>query len=379
MKRIIAVILALASFTFIMTSCSSVQSPPANENSQPEEAQSCTPALKYNYYSSFEEMFQGLRDFTKEDLEFIEIHEDINEAQKTTRITEDERKNGIFGNFRKKLLEEETLLLPYYKGKEIPLFIHDQGQTSVTLAESGNYKKPSIDFMGAVENMWVSFFMQDYDKFLIGEANEKGAPWLISQMVPGAKLHNDAEEDGGTYYEKEYQLADRSVNAWVYDTSMVSERPRIAITFVYDDLLIEICSTPETIDKLLPNISFYEIHIPTHTQLRETPGRERTNQKEHFNSTDASVKQEFSFDPNLYSLVGAGDGGNRFYVKSMEDQERRARNHKLDGSEDDLGVILVCTVAGKSTNRIMQPPQNKWENKRTLRLAVLVYEKPCIA
>ena len=307
MKKIITVLLVLFSLIFIMTSCSSAQSPPssdaqslpANENSQQEEVQHSTPALKHNYYSSFEEMFQGLRNFSEEDLEFIEMHEAIEEVQKTNRITEEERKNGIFGNFRKKLLEEETLLLPYYQGKEIALEIGDDGTTQVALAERSNFEKPAIRFVGTIDGMWITFSIQDYDKSLIGEANEKGAPWLISQMRLGAKLHNDAEEGGGIYYEKEYQLADRSVNAWVYDTSTVLDRPRIAITFVYDDLLIEICSTPETIDKLLPNISFYEIHIPTHTQLRETPGREWTNPKEHFNSTDASVKQEFSFDPNL--------------------------------------------------------------------------------
>ena len=276
MKKIITVILALMSLIFIMTSCSDTQSLPANENPQPEEVQGDTPALKYNYYSSFEEMFQGLRDFSEGELEYIRSYEYINETQKTTRITEDERKNGIFGNFRKKLLEEETLLLPCYQGKEIPLKISDNGTTQVSLAERGNYNKPSIGFVGTVEDMWIAFTMQAYDKSLIGEANEKGAPWLILQMVPGVKLPNYEEDSGGTYYEKEYQLADRRVNAWVYDTSMVLDLPRIAITFIYDDMLIKICSTPETIHKILPDLSFYEVHLPTGTKLRETPGREWT-------------------------------------------------------------------------------------------------------
>jgi len=284
MKKIISLILALLSLIFTMTSCSSVQSPPssdtqsppANENPQQEEVQNSTPFLKYNYYYSFEEMFQRLRDFSKEDLEFIERHEAIEEVQKTNRITEEERKNGIFGNFRKKLLEEETLLLPYYQRKEIALDIGDDEAAQVSLAERGNYNKPAIEFVGAVEDMWITFSMQAYDKSLINEANKKGSPWLISQMRLGAKLHNDAEENGGIYYEKEYQLADRRVNAWVYDTSTVLDLPRIAITFVYDDMIIEICSTPETIHKILPDLSFYEVHLPTHTQLRETPGREWT-------------------------------------------------------------------------------------------------------
>jgi len=283
MKKIITVvtlILAFLSLIFIMTSCSDTQSLPANENPPPEEVQNDTPALKSNYYSSFEEMFQGLRDFSEGDLNYIKSNEDINERQKTTRVTEEERKNGIFGNFRKKLLEEETLLLPYYQGKEIALETSDDGTTQVILAESGNFYKPAIRFVGMVEDMWITFSIQAYDKLLIGEANKKGAPWLISQMVPDSKRHNDDEEDseGIRRYEKEYQLADRSVNARVYDTSTAPERPRIAITFVYDDMLIRISSTPETIDKLLPGISFYEVHLPTGKKLRETPGREWTKQ-----------------------------------------------------------------------------------------------------
>ena len=63
-----------------------------------------------------------MKDFPKDELEDIRYRENfyIEDTRKNTFVSEDELKNGIFENIRTKLLEEETFLVPYYKGEIVP-------------------------------------------------------------------------------------------------------------------------------------------------------------------------------------------------------------------------------------------------------------------
>ena len=198
-----------------------------------------------------------------------------------THVSEDEEREGIFGYARNKLLEEKTLLMPFYQGEQVPFYIHEStGAASISLNPSGPSRKPEITY-------GVSFFtinMYFYDKSLVKEANEKGASWLKSQLQPdGLNVYNyksyiKLEKQyvsseywyDWTVYEKEYRLGDRNVKAMVVDESLrKGAPPLITISFVYDDILINVRCNPETVDieKILAEITFRKVYLPTNTPV----------------------------------------------------------------------------------------------------------------
>ena len=239
-----------------------------------------------HYYASVEELYQGIKDLSKDDLESIRTRENqyLEDTKANTRVSEDELENGIFGSFRNKILEDKTLLLPFYQGKAIPVYSDDP--PCIVLFETEFFRKPGVEWLGIIEDMYFGVNVRYYDKALINEANEKGASWLISQMDPDSvNVHNYEEHKKkwlanglmGTkdvfYYEKDYHLGDRDVKAMVSENKD-KDNPSLTIYFVYDNMLINVAMKTEHIDGILPDITFCEVDLSTNTPLRETPGRE---------------------------------------------------------------------------------------------------------
>jgi len=247
-------------------------------------------------YNSIEDLYQGLRDLDADELESVRFREDqqMEYTRQKTRVTEDELKDGIFGSMRNKLLKEDTLMVPYYQGKELPLD-DEVGYSSITIYESQACRKPWINFRGKIGNEFIFFNTMYYDKTLMEEANEKGASWLMSQINPeGINVYNYKERQGSkaynietgqyesttfTAYERVVRLGDRDVLAMVFEHIFENGKPLLEATlyFVYDDILV--CAwraTPEFMEILLADITFREVSFSTNTPLREEPGRAGT-------------------------------------------------------------------------------------------------------
>jgi len=251
---------------------------------------------KYNYSAqgfgslrstSVEEFYMGLENFPAEKLEKIREWErdNMSTLRQETHVSEDEEREGIFDYVRNKLLEEKTLIMPFYRGEQAPLYIYESiGSTAIYLDPSALSRKPEITYGVNIEGLHLTIKTCFYDKSLVKEANEKGASWLKSQLQSdGLNVYNYerfVKEDkettlpeyryDWTVYEKEYRLGDRDVKAMVVDDSLrKGAPPLITIYFVYDDMLINVRCNPETVDieKILTEITFRKVYLPTNTPV----------------------------------------------------------------------------------------------------------------
>ena len=288
MKRIFMITLGGILCFLLLSACSTTLTPPTNET-VPSAAEGISDAaycdlFQTRYYYSLEEAFQGLKDFPESELESLSYRENLymEDTRKNTYVSEDELKNGIFGNMRTKLLEEEIFLAPHYQAKSITL---DKNENqSITIIEAYAFRKPWIIYRGAEG---PSFQMMHIDSSLVESANEKGASWLSKELdsnAPNVYNYEDiikiSMENGimamenMIVYEQTCSLGDRDVIALVIDNSKNEMYPSLGIYFVYDDMFIQVIGRPEIVEAVLPDLTFHEVHMPTGKLLREEPGRE---------------------------------------------------------------------------------------------------------
>ena len=290
MKKTIFLCLSIIILVTSFTSCSSNSTSNSANNGISDSQYAADMQYSSFRYDSNNELYRGLRDFD------INILQEINDVENRymmdtsnkTHVTENEQKNGIFGNMRNQLLTENTALIPYYRGEEIP-YDNKEGFSNITVFTSENYRKPHILYKGQFDSGKINFFIQYYDRNLLDEANEKGASWLISQISPDAvniynykKIFAETEYNDVTVYEKEIQLGDRDVLAMIHDITFEENYRSLSIYFVYDDILVRAVASPETAEFILPDITFREIDFPTNTPLRDEPGREGTKYSKRF-------------------------------------------------------------------------------------------------
>lgn len=69
-------------------------------------------------------------------------------------------------------------------------------------------------------------------------------------------------------------------------------------------------------------------------------------------------KREVYFDKEKYTVVGEDLGGNRNIPYSFEELEAGTR-YLPDGSPNPFGLIVKCSVAGESINRIIEPSEKE--------------------
>ncbi len=223
------------------------------------------------YYTSWEDFYSELKNLSVEDLSEIQYLEKRNMVNtlKTTYVSEDEKKNGIFDSARRILLNKTKVLLPYYQNQPLPL--DNRYGYSLELSVSDMAKKPWISCYTTLD---VGFRMMLCDPALVDEANEKGASWLFSVLEPDAMNVYNYEEirdkiisDGilsdynVVVYEKEYTLKDREVLAMVIDHPSNEAQSNIAVYFVYDELLVCIFGDSAQVDTILPDLYFDRIEM----------------------------------------------------------------------------------------------------------------------
>ena len=306
------------------------------------DAQYCS-EFGSQYFGSMEELYTGLRDMTDSAVNFIRRREDLymEDTAAKTRVTEAERKNGIFGNMRETLLTENTLLIPYYKGEVMPLD-GGEGRYGIEVVESRACRKPWIIHVGWIDDHLTGLRTMYYDPALVEEANEKGASWLMREINPeGTNVHTykkiSKELDYPMeVYEQEYTLGDRKVTAMVID-SRRNDGQAITVYFVYDDVLVCAFGRPEYLDKILPDITFREMEFSTNKPLHDRPGRADSqwsawgDQVEYVDTVDSlkdDGKDDLKDDDALKDDLDDG-------TNDLDDTQTPAQDDRKDGATDD--------------------------------------------
>jgi len=210
------------------------------------------PGERTGDYNSVEEMIDDLLNgFDEDRLQEIEREEDI---------------PGTFKAFREDLIEKNELMVPFYKGENMPLKLWDNGSTSITLHYCESFSRPWIFYSGLMGDDVVSICTMYIDDELVDEANEKGANWLINKIAPGTntylaptfenqKQHNFIK----AIYEDYITFDGFSAKALIREDN---DDSRLWIDFVYENLLVEIRIKPDAFERgILKDLSFKAIPL----------------------------------------------------------------------------------------------------------------------
>lgn len=216
------------SFVFLLSSCT--YTPTTFENSESssevekhvQDHEKLTDAEYANlfpsfYYSSWKELYMGLKNISEEELSDIRNLENrfIDDTCEVTYVSEErEQRNGIFESMREQMLENTEMLLPYYQNQPLPL--NNEYEYSLELSVADTARKPWIS---CYTTLGIGFRMMFCDPDLVDKANEKGASWLLSVLEPDAmnvynyeEIRDKVVSDGTlpdynvVVYEKEYKL-----------------------------------------------------------------------------------------------------------------------------------------------------------------------------
>jgi hypothetical protein len=265
MKKSFISLLAIMIIAFCITACTDTKTPPKEEPS--EVPDSSHPSIPHSHPHSTRHRFYSVEEL------YSFLHEPLWEIPS-------------FEALRKKLLTEKTFLVPFYRDEE-ELFLEH-----IVFTEEGADGLPQFEYSAAFgfkdgynagceighSPITLSFHITFFDEALIDEANEKGASWLKTQLNPTAwnldnyENRNAKENRNVLVYEKFLQLGDREVSAVFIDFSL-ENRTDFTVLFVYDDIFVQMFVTPRILDRILPHITFYEVHLPTNTPTSDKPGR----------------------------------------------------------------------------------------------------------
>lgn len=242
-------------------------------------------------YNSYDKFRDGLINYDKTTLF------DISELEKkylfdtisNTIVSDDEIRYGIFGNFRKNILERGSLMIPYIDGKS---FCGEySGYTDIYLISAyESSRKPSIYFGVQSHDLPVEYSINIYttymDPSIAKEAQVKGNTWATSVMFPEAVTADNFQDfidyylaqgidfsETNAAYEKEYNIGGRTILASVSEPSVNTEDSILHIRFVYDDIFVCITVKKSIAEEVLANFALYECDLNTGKPLRDTPGR----------------------------------------------------------------------------------------------------------
>jgi len=234
-------------------------------------------------------------------------------------IDDHDLENMPFGNMLTKLIAEKTLLFPYHQDAKMS-HPNQENIPGVVVTESGACNLPWIDFMMNHGGKFFEISIMFYDVALINEANSKGASWLMSEIDPESTNVNNYETNNVKYnvigrvvYETEVKIGDRDVLAMIFDNS-ARGIDSLVMYFVYDDVLVRMWGDRDTIkDTILPDLTFYEIYMPTNTALRDKPGRENSfNTKIIVSNANLSYNGVLTYDK--IDFLATGSFPNTAYV-----------------------------------------------------------------
>ena len=296
------IILSIMILALCLTSCSSNtiisdsfdnRTQPLSQKNSPTQSNELLNEVNYvNQFETFhctsvEEIYDILENISTEmSTEIKEIENMyISDISNVTLVQQNELKNGIFENFRQKLLEENKVMIPFFDNSIA--ITNSTSEYNIEIYPSGSCLKPWILYYTDCGLLIKTMY---YDTAFNEEANQKGASWLKSKLDPyGMNVYNFEEykqtylSQGYTYcehttvYEKEYTLGDRVVTAMVIDNSERPDYPNVNVYFVYDDIFVCVYGTPEEVENNIGKLTFYEVDLETGTQINDYPGRNQIN------------------------------------------------------------------------------------------------------
>ena len=117
-------------------------------------------------------LYFALIHMDQETLDFIASYEDKTDTKYYR--SENEKKNGVFGSFRSKILSEHKIAVPVIGGEG--LF------DNVTLLVSNACARPWIAFRKDLVEIQLTYLDDD----IAEEANAKGCSWLQEKLEPGS-------------------------------------------------------------------------------------------------------------------------------------------------------------------------------------------------
>ena len=228
----------------LLTSCSCEEPPKEN---QMEDFHIVRGELSTGF-NSIDELKNGLlNDFTEDRLSNIENEE-------------------RFRAFLEKCLKENRLMIPCYKGTEMPIEDFGKDFASITIHYYEAFSRPWIFYGGLFGNDSVSVGTMYIDNDLIDESNEKGVNWLIKTLSLGTNTYACPNLDNykdcdfiEAFYESEIQLDGTTVIALIRKDN---DEERLWVDFVYDDILVSIRIYPDAFERdILKDLSFESVKL----------------------------------------------------------------------------------------------------------------------
>ena len=129
-------------------------------------------------YSSLKEMSDSLRLMDQGTLDFIASFEDRTDTKYYR--SDNEKVNGVFNEFRNKILTEGKIINPLIDGKE--LTIDESSDNNVCILVSNACARPWITFNSDLVEIRLTYL----DDEIAEEANAKGCSWLKEKLEPGS-------------------------------------------------------------------------------------------------------------------------------------------------------------------------------------------------
>jgi len=244
--------------------------------------------MQYNSYEGFRDEFinfdKGIL-FHISEIEKKYLFETINK----TIVSDDEIRYGIFGNFRKNILDNNSIMIPYIDGKSL-LGEYNEFTHINLMSSNDSSRKPSIFFSAQHPELSaiypISIYTTYMDPAIAKEAEAKGGTWATSVMFPEAMTTVTYDDwvayyaaqgidiaQNASVYEKEYNIGGRTVLTAVYEHNLDKENPSLTIRFTFDDIYVCIMVKSSIAEEVLANFALYECDLNTGKPLRDTPGR----------------------------------------------------------------------------------------------------------
>jgi len=265
MKKIIAFML-LASILFLSGCAKKDESSSTSPAPSEESGSSYVPPEEFYwqygfreaYFNSIHGLIKGLlTGFTEEVLRDIKAEEGRRGI-----------KGGTYRTFLQEFIKKNQLVVPYYKGQEIPLENLGEGAESITIHYQSLFSRSWFWYRGLAGDDSVEIRTMYIDDALVKEANEKGVPWLISTIAPNSSTPEYPNLDNykgkkfvKTMYESKLQLDGFSVDALIREDND-EEVPRHYVHFVHDNVFVIVRIYPDAFERgILKDLSFKSVPL----------------------------------------------------------------------------------------------------------------------
>ena len=129
-------------------------------------------------FRSSDYVLYNLESMDQETLDLIASFEDRTDSKYYR--SENEKKNGVFNEFRNRILTERKITVPLIDGKELP--DDENRDDNVCILVSNACARSWISFRKDLVEIRLTYL----DDEIAAEANEKGCSWLEEKLEPGS-------------------------------------------------------------------------------------------------------------------------------------------------------------------------------------------------